>query len=517
MKGKWLLVVIFALFGWYLVGNNFSAKLGMIDDHEIAMFLGPDGRVTLGEFPRLLMSTEVGKYGEYLRFRPAYYTLRILETMLWGDNAMLWYLARYVIVVVLMLYLYQILARYFPKLVSLLTVFYLFTLPFWADLLTRLGPSEVYAMLGLPMFVWGGIKVLGKKPIKQDWAQLVLGYLLCVGSKENFLVLWPILVGLAGVRLYQRRVSKWEGILYLALTAFTGWIGAAVYLATSRSGVDIYATSISYPARVKWFFIGMPEMLKERKIWFSTIVGALFAFLEIRAFFTKGIKTQLKNPVLWQWVVLVVLAGVVMSQYVLYNNELPTNTRYDFPALLLFPIMNLISLKLLLSGVKKKLPSLYKPTRLFSYMIVTITLVVLIVSNGYSRVRAQATKNVLTTQSFAATLELVEEKLEQDQQVPLVMVAERYIQFEPISSVSRHLSARGVQNPIILKYKPQQVGADDKLGQNLNERLEEVREVGSESEELFARFSPYSEDLAECYSVSFGSELASECELLAIF
>ena len=44
---KLLPIVVFAVFGYYLMGGLFSARLGMIDDHEIPYFLGSDGVITI--------------------------------------------------------------------------------------------------------------------------------------------------------------------------------------------------------------------------------------------------------------------------------------------------------------------------------------------------------------------------------------------------------------------------------------------------------------------------------------
>ena len=97
--GLVLPVLVMILFGYFLLSNNFKAGLGMIDDHEIAMFLGSDGKICVSEIPSLLFSTEVGQFGKALRYRPSYYFLRILESLLWQDKAILWYGFRYLMLV----------------------------------------------------------------------------------------------------------------------------------------------------------------------------------------------------------------------------------------------------------------------------------------------------------------------------------------------------------------------------------------------------------------------------------
>jgi hypothetical protein len=92
-----LLVPYFAV-SYHFFGPFVSAKFGLIDDHEILRFLGPNHVVRFWDIPRLLITkTEVGQWGTSSRLRPIYYILRLVETALWGDHAGLWYLTRIVL------------------------------------------------------------------------------------------------------------------------------------------------------------------------------------------------------------------------------------------------------------------------------------------------------------------------------------------------------------------------------------------------------------------------------------
>src|SRR3989339_1434051 len=92
-------LLVFLLFGYYLLGANFTAKLGIIDDHEVSWFMGEKGKVEITDIPQVLSRTELGQFGEYKRFRPSYYLLRVIETVAWGNNAGAWYFARYLLFV----------------------------------------------------------------------------------------------------------------------------------------------------------------------------------------------------------------------------------------------------------------------------------------------------------------------------------------------------------------------------------------------------------------------------------
>ena len=86
-----IIVVASVVITFLLIREDLDARWGLLDDHEIMSFLGSDREATLAEFGPLLMSTEVGRIGTATRFRPSYYSMRIVETIAWGDSARLWY------------------------------------------------------------------------------------------------------------------------------------------------------------------------------------------------------------------------------------------------------------------------------------------------------------------------------------------------------------------------------------------------------------------------------------------
>jgi len=332
-------LVIFFGFSYRLLAPNLSAGLSIIDDHEIAMFLGQDGKIKAREVPKLLLETEVGEWGENLRFRPIYYLLRVKEAALFGGRAELWYGARIVYFTIAFYLIYLILSLYFPFILSYLFVFYTLTQPYWPDLLTRLGPSEIYAVPASLLFTFAGIKILRGQSTYTYWLMFALGYVVSVGSKENFLFMFPVLLGFALYRFVGRK-SKWPEIfIYFLLSIFTLYVAGAIFVATSKVGADVYGTQISYTERLVVFLKSIPVIIKRRHIEPTVVVLALFFFLELKRMVFKRRIGKWDRNVYHHIIVILTLFLVTMSQYILYNNALPTNSRYDFPALFLFPIM----------------------------------------------------------------------------------------------------------------------------------------------------------------------------------
>lgn len=484
--------IVFVLFGFFLVGNNFSAKLGMIDDHEIAMFLGNDGKVKLTEIPQtILQMTEVGKWGSYLRYRPSYYTLRVIETSLWGDNATLWYLSRYVMLVISMYLGWKIISKYFPEVVSYLFVFYVMTMPFWPDLLTRLGPSEIYTIPALLLFVYGLLT-------DRLW-MIFVGYIVCVGGKENFLFLFPFVLLWAGYKIYTKKFTKKTLLALLAMVGYTGLIVSAIIVATAKAGTDVYGTQISYRYRVTKFFLDIPTIIKSRYM--------------IPALLVMGVAPFTKSKPWKHLLLMLSIIFVIFTQYVFYINQLPTNSRYDFPVMLLFPIFDLVAIKLVLQLLSKKRS--YPVAKILIYGLIGIGCSAYVFHRGFTLIHIASAKVVVSSSEFHQQIETVTNILKDNPSVTVDFVSERSGDFEPIVSVERYLTARSITNTFSLDYAAVAKLTDP---MELNDRLTAVMQGQVDKEHLFDRFSKFDAQIHPCYSITFGVASAlPDCPEIARF
>lgn len=484
---KWLPWIVFAIFGFYLVGNNFQAKLGMIDDHEIAMFLGSDDKVSVDEIPKEIMRTEVGQWGTYLRYRPSYYTLRVLETSLWKDNARLWFVSRYLMLVVSMVIAFKIMSLYFPQIVSYMFIFYAITMPFWPDMLTRLGPSEMYALPAVLVFAYG--------MIKNNLWMMSFGYIVAVGSKENLLILFPILLVWFIAKAIKKSLSRYDWFATAIMTVFTFFVVGAIVVATMKAGTDVYGAQISYPERITKFVWDIPQIVKNRHLMPALGVFVLGLGLNIFKYKSKQIYGNLG--------IASIILLVIASQYIFYANQLPSNSRYDFPALLLFPVLDLVAIKLILLLTNKKLHHLVK----FSlYICLILIFGAYMVKRGYTLVHIQSKKVVAQTVEFNINLEKVIKAAESNPTAHIVYVSQRFIDFEPVISVSRYLDSNKIANQMTISYI-QEPYLSDPLGLDLEDRF--VKSMNGEitEDKSFERFSPISELKIPCYSITFGSAL----------
>jgi len=521
MKFFWSLLIpilVFCAFTYYLIGVNFSAKLGLIDDHEIAMFLGSDGEIKPSEIPGMILSTEVGNYGQALRYRPAYYSLRIIETALWRDKAILWYAVRFFFFVTSMYLLWKIARFFFPTLIAYLSVPYLFTLTFWPDIMTRLGPAEIYAVPAMIMSVYGLIEIL--RSGKHGWWPMTIGYLICAGSKENFVILLLPILAVAIYRWSQKKINRAELMAYLICLAMTLFITIEIVSATSVNHADVYGSTISYKARVLKLWEYKRYIVVTRKLYLIIAAGLVFGLTWLRQLWRQGIRKALANPVFTHFVVMGIVGVIIVSQYLFYDNGLPMNMRYDFPGMPLFSVLNLIIVHLLLNLLPKR-KWWYLLGKMSIYSVVAGYSLYVIVSSGYSHIRMSAKANAAATVRFDESLQVVVAKLQIDPNLPLLMISNNYLDYEPIVSISRFLAAKKVSNPLILDYREPTEYEKNSLSQALVPQLLRIEQNGSESPtSIFAHFSPLSRLTADtpCYSITFGKQvLPTPCTNLTSF
>jgi hypothetical protein len=196
LEGFWSLAITTGLLltVWIAFGDVLLSQWGIKDDHEIMSFLGGDGKLALRDIPSLLMQTEVGAWGAYARYRPAYYFLRLLETAAWGRHPALWYACRVALVGSAIVIWWRLVSESLGRLGAGLLCMYALTFAYWNELVGRLGPGETYVATGLPVYVAGmaaAWRENSKCPTSRALAYgaILIGSVVCLGSKENLLLL----------------------------------------------------------------------------------------------------------------------------------------------------------------------------------------------------------------------------------------------------------------------------------------------------------------------------------------
>ena len=489
----------FTLYMWGPLG---SARWDLIDDHEIVHLVGPGGRLALTQIPsRLLQETEVGLAGRSSRFRPVYYALRLLECSAWGLEPSRWYRARQVLFAVTVFIALALAARAIGVAAAVCVLAWVLTAPYWPDVWARLGPSESYAAFGLA--VWGlGLTLFwrGRRQPDDGRAQLaagllLLGFVVASGAKENLLVLLlPTLVVLwtdvSAARPW--RVRVWAGAFVL-LWALLVAGPLVAHLATA--GVDLYDQPVSFGARLPVVLrsVGAPTPLHLAVVVSLAIwIGARWLGAHAESWRSLGSTLLIAS---------LTLLAIYVSQDVFYNGTLPTGTRYDFPALLAWPLWLVIAVATLRRLFPRRAVRLATCAVFLSLLAMS--------APGLVRNRSTAAGLARATRDFTASLTALAEAGRRAPQQPIVITSHRAVDFEGVVSVPRFLQAYGVTNPrfLYLAWDNPEGSASTPLEHRL---ARELRRGATMTTEYFQPIGQFRPDLP-CLSVGLSGEPLAGC------
>jgi len=490
-------IIVFGIFGRVL-----AVKWGVIDDHEIMFFLGRDGKLYLTEIFSTLKLTEVGNFGSLTRYRPFYYMFRLLECVVWGAKPAYWYAFRLGLLILAVSLFWGLIAPQFGWLGAGLLSTYTLTFFYWVDIIGVLGPGETYAVLGLPIYIWGLVNVFQENSTKFRYVlaglAILLGSIVCIGSKENFVLLF---IPSAYVAFRAFRLRKYLLFVFaLASALFSAYVGIAVMILIFQTGTDVYTKSVSPLARLN-ALLSIPALAPLVLLGF--LITALGCLTLVRKISTKTRKT-LFQAMFW----LVVLCVVYFSQLFFYNGAWPTNMRYDFPGMLYVPCAIYI-LYPISEKIFSEIPALQYPRFVVRFGWAA-ALTLLVFSRGYAPTIEALEKNIKATHDFTNRVEQVSSLLKQNPENALILESGNVWEYEAVFSYERFLRAYGVDNPIFLRihgYSPEMMA--DGLGQSLAIRLLDISNNG---DNLFHPLSQIENYRNKCFSLNLSGSLESECQ-----
>lgn len=319
---------------FYTAGPNLGARWGFIDDHEIALFLGRDHKITAEELVPAILSTEVGSPGYTSRYRPGYYITRIGECYLWGDSPRLWYLTRLAIWSLFLLSIALLSYNFGGLSLALIAPPWVGSLTLWVDIWPRMGTAEVYGVLGLGLVLLSSVFYLrlvlmnesvGRFRAAIGLSCLVLGSFFLLGAKENWLI-FPLLF-LPWIFLLFRRGGIAIKFALAIIAIYWAFLSGAVYLGVSRVGhvyrqnADLLALfdKLEEAILVSWNDIQTPVLI--------SILGlgsliAIFVFREERGVLSSAF---------WGGFNIYVLASLTIWQLLFYGQLSTSPPRYLFP------------------------------------------------------------------------------------------------------------------------------------------------------------------------------------------
>ncbi len=454
----------------------YQANWSLVDDHVVFYFLGPDLDLPFGEiWNTLLTKTEVGI--QTGRFRPTYYLFMLIETWLWGANVHLWYLARTLCFALFLSSIWWVIRRFVGVWLGGALTIWIAILPLWAEVWSRLGPSEIYGAGCIGVMVFATDFILHSDSARTrnlNAIVLALATIALVGLKETFI---PLVLGPAVIFVWAgigKRLSPLLiGLLSLIMLACIGGIVLVVSRQVLAAGTDYYANTIGPWQTLSFGAIGFFTAVV--RTWWLIVVP--FALLWISGMIPRKSMTAWiadSRGALGAYGFLLVSYA---AQCALYRSGFPKYNRYDFPAMLLVPLTCCILACYLSREIR---PLLRKRTIDRAQFAVAIVLLFAVLAVPIKRtlplVEAVRT-NIGTTDLFYGELQRVVDAAKASPDTPVILEAHTPHVYEPVFSLSYYMPALGVRNRMAVRLHPNEK-SEGKLHENLWQALSRLEQRG---------------------------------------
>jgi hypothetical protein len=513
---NWILLgIIFSIstaMAFWLIGRQvFYANWGIVDDHEIFSFIGTPQRLPITDlFHAMLTQTEVGDPSSG-RFRPGYYFLLLLEAAAWGKNVHLWYLARTLGFATFIASLWWLLSKFVRMWLAAALVLPILLLPFWADVWSRLGPSEIYGTWALGLMLFGiHATVTSADEAKRKWGAALVTFaaLILIGSKETLIPLSGAAVIVLVFAGFTRRIPVWMTVGFsLAICLCAAAIVFIIQRIVLTSGQDFYANTID---------IRQLLGIAGHALYAVTVGNGLAVCYAVVIVFFGYCARRAKRD--WRdWLVssctivaiFIFMAGVYFSQQVVYRGQLPLQTRYDFPASLFVPF----SIYLLICYVFYQMRC-YLNSRIIGYISIFLAVAIfavyaprLVLGFG-SKLPKAVNANIQKTDTFFTEILALVAAAKDSPKSPIILEVYGPEAFEAVAAVQNYVRALGVENPISVRLHMANISKGA-----LYDRLEsQMRTMQSDGD---SRFVPLAKSLANpengCISVGINEAGSAGC------
>lgn len=373
------ILVIISL-NFYLLRNGILfGKFHPIDDHHIIYFINEN--FSLRQYFHVLFNeTEVGNFGTAGQYRPSYWALLLLETIIFKKNTTLYYLARTIFLSLFSISLYKILTLYFHRITAFILIVFYLKMPFWGGIFNRLGPGENYSTFGMSFILFGVFKLLQAKKQKSDfevsninkgYQLLLIGSLINLGIKQNWIANSIGIIIL--LFIYKGKFNKVSKIFtYIYLISFV-LILTSTFIFLSSSKIDFYGTEINLLNRIIYSLEFLYKGNFEISI--SIIVFFILTVVNIvKDYYQKKLSARtivyFYIFIRFSWEVFF-YSGVLVT---FFNYKFPWWSNYNFPIHLSLPISSILLIDFIYENKYLKSRSLVN----LNIAIIIISLVVIL-------------------------------------------------------------------------------------------------------------------------------------------
>jgi hypothetical protein len=480
------------------------AGWGIIDDHEVFDFLGTRQHLPFSEvISTVLDKTEVGSLEG--RFRPAFYFLHVLETAAWGRDVHLWYGFHSLIFAFFLGAVWWVLCRMLGLLPSTLCMLPIAFTKFWGAVWGRLGPSEIYAAPAIGLMLLGCYEIFfAPSRLRRNLgcAILTVGTLIAAGSKETMLPLACLTLFVLVLAVVNRRLTMLSGSLAAAVTiVFCAIVISIVLRQLAATGTDYYGNSVSP-------FVRLRATLTLMRPFGAGFIVVAMVTIAVVAGLMLGLRKQVSNfEAVAVLGTLCFLLGFFISQQIAYGGNVPSGTRYDFPAMLIpicfiYFIGCVVNVRVREAGKQRLADGLALGFGIAIGAVFWST-------GGFGGLATsidQIEANIVKTREFSAELAAVVSRARTNPAAPIILEAYGPGAYEPVYSLQRYLLSAGLGNPMAVRLHPDQISIDA-FYDKLENRLRLLQQDGGKS---FVKLMdlPAGEP---CLSIGINGEAAANC------
>lgn len=485
---NWIILLFSIVFSLFLLGGNLKARWSILDDHEIVGMLGSDQKILLWEIPKNIFQTEVSHWGESVRYRPSYYFLRVTESFLWGGNPQLWYEVRILFLAIFFFVLIKLITKEISLLVGFAFAIFVMTFSYWSDIWIKLGPSEIYSVLGVSIYTYSFYKIVKANSIKVSpiiaWVGICVGGLIATGSKENFVIFALPSLFLVVDYLIKKEINL-KFVFPILHVLYSIFIAVGIFIAIKKTGHDVYMNEITFGNRWSLLVSGFTKTISDFKILGIFQIAIILYFWQNRKVHLRELYQHFKKTIYF----LIFLFIIYLLQIIYYGGPLSPSTRYNFPGILAKQIFWLTWLSLLLYFVKV----IKKKTITKVYLGIITSLSILIIINsfnkGFGNLSVSVNNNVLSTRAFTSSLDSLSKVTTIYPNLPVILRSRMLWDYEAVFSLARYITFLNIKNQIYLDYEDENIALRVGLEKYLSESLSVISKTGVSGDRLF--FKPF--------------------------
>lgn len=506
---KILLIASFSIIISYLYfGKNLKAEMGAIDDHRyLSSGVLQDHSLIWSNF---INAPEIKSFGNSDRFRIIFDLAGNVEAAVFGMNAAYFYLVNIIVFAFFVFCVFYITYKNLGiKWAAPFTILVVGQ-SYFAHIFTRLGPAEVWTILGLSIYALGFSSLYQKSQLKKhltSWKEccaMIAGSVFMIGSKENFAIIGVLVVALLALLYFRKKLTKMVIFSSIFILAMNVYQVLHIFLTQRQRGVDFYQNDAGTLHRIVKIvggaFSGDALILSSSFLFFLLVITTYFLF-EYKKRKMKMDDQRLINLFFKPLFIAFVLAIFYLFNLYIYNGVLYTVHRYAFPSIFVGQLLLLAFIKWIYDFSQYYFPK-FKPDvlRVAYFAMMVGSLVLMINSMKYSR-RLSAI-NVEATTAFQAKLKESVNSINRHPGYPVVFSTYQPFDYEPLISTSLYLKYYGTENNMMVKtnYDLAQIDNEPLTKWVANENIKLEQEGG-------IRFTPYDVGLnKQCFNFDFSGE-----------